>query len=42
MPFEERNACALDAVRPRTEQFHSALVVTAAHIRGVLASSGDA
>jgi len=41
MPFEERNACALDAVRPRIEQFHSSLVVTAEHIRGLLASSGN-
>ncbi len=41
MPFEERTACALDAVRPRIEQFHSSLVVTAEHIRGVLAGSGS-
>jgi len=41
MPFEERNACALDAVRPRIEQFHSALVVTAEHIGSLLASSGS-
>jgi hypothetical protein len=41
MPFEERNACALDAVRPRIEQFHSSLVVTAEHIRGLLAGSGS-
>lgn len=39
MPFEERKACALDAVRPRIEQFHSSLVVTAEHIRGLLAGS---
>ena len=41
MPFEERNVNALDAVRPRIEQFHSALVVTAEQIRGLLAGSGD-
>ena len=41
MRFEERNACALDAVRPRIEQFHSALVVTAEQTRALLGASGD-
>jgi len=41
MPFEERKAIALDAVRPRIEQFHSALTVTAEQVRGLLAGSGN-
>ena len=41
MPFEERKACALDAVRSRIEQFHSALTVTSDQVRGLLAGSGN-
>ena len=39
MPFEERQGIALDAVRARIEQFHSALTVTADQVRGLLAGS---
>ena len=41
MQFEEQKACALDAVRSRIDQFHSALTVTAEQVRGMLAGSGD-
>ncbi len=41
MQSEERRVCALDAVRPRIEQFHSALTVTAEQVRGLLAGSGN-
>jgi hypothetical protein len=40
MPFEERKSIALDAVRPRIEQFQSALTVTAEQVRGLLAGTG--
>jgi hypothetical protein len=42
MPFEERSANALDAVRPRIDQFKAALVVTADHIGGLLSGAGSA
>ncbi len=42
MASEQRKACALDAVRPRIELFHSALAVTANQVRGLLAGSGNA
>lgn len=41
MPSEERRAQALEAVRPRIEQFHAALTMTTNQVRGMLASSGD-
>ena len=41
MPSEERKALALEAVRSRIEQFHSALTVTANQVRGLLASSDN-
>jgi hypothetical protein len=41
MPFEERSASALDAVRPRVDQFKAALVVTADHISGLLSGAGS-
>ena len=41
MPSEERKALALEAVRPRIEQFHSALTVTANQVRGLLAGSDN-
>ena len=41
MPSEERRANALEAVRPRTEQFHAALTVTANQVRGLLAGSDN-
>ena len=41
MPFEERRAIALESVRPRIEQFHSALAITAEQVRGLLAGSND-
>jgi hypothetical protein len=41
MPSEERRANALEAVRPRIEQFQSALTITANQVRGLLASSDD-
>jgi hypothetical protein len=40
MPSEERMVCALDAVRSRIEQFHSALVVTSNQVSGLLAGTG--
>jgi len=41
MPSEERMVRALEAVRPRIEQFHSALIVTSDQVRGLLAGSGN-
>ena len=41
MPFEERRAIALESVRPRIEQFHSALAITAEQVRGLLAGSNN-
>jgi hypothetical protein len=41
MPSEERKALALAAVRPRIDQFRSALTVTANQVRGLLAGTGD-
>ena len=40
MPFEERKAAALDAVRSRIDQFHSSLIVTSDQVRGLLAGTG--
>jgi hypothetical protein len=39
MPSEERKAIALDAVRPRIDQFHASLTITAEQVRGMLAAS---
>ena len=41
MPSEERKAIALDAVRPRIEQFHAALTITAEQVRGLLSASNN-
>jgi hypothetical protein len=41
MPFEERRAIALESVRPRIEQFHSALAITTEQVRGLLAGSNN-
>ena len=41
MPSDERRAMALDAVRSRIEQFHSALTVTSNQVSALLAGSGD-
>ena len=41
MQFEERKACALDAVRPRIDQFHAALTLTAEQVRGMLSASNN-
>jgi hypothetical protein len=41
MPSEERKAIALDAVRPRIEQFHAALTITAEQVRGLLSASNS-
>jgi hypothetical protein len=41
MQFEEQKACALDAVRPRTDQFRAALTVTYEQVRGLLSGTGD-
>ncbi len=41
MPSDERREIALDAVRSRIEQFHSALTVTTDQVRGLLAGSGN-
>lgn len=40
MPSEQQMACALDAVRSRIEQFHSALIVTSNQVTSLLAGSG--
>jgi hypothetical protein len=40
MQFEEQKAVALEAVRPRIDQFHAALTVTAEQVRGMLSGSG--
>jgi hypothetical protein len=40
MPSEERKAIALEAVRPRIDQFNSALTVTAEQVRGILSGTG--
>ncbi len=42
MPSEERKGVALEAIRPRIEQFHSAVAKTAEQIRGLLGGTGDA
>jgi hypothetical protein len=39
MQFEEKKASALDAVRSRIDQFHDALIVTEAQVRGLLSGS---
>ncbi len=39
MPSEERMVRALESVRPRIDQFHSALIVTSDQVRGMLAGS---
>jgi len=41
MQYEEQKACALDAVRSRIDQFHSALTVTSEQVRGMLSGSGN-
>lgn len=41
MQFEEKNACALDAVRTRIDQFHAALTVTSGQVRGMLSASNN-
>lgn len=41
MPSEDRKAIALEAVRPRIEQFHAALTITAEQVRGMLAASNN-
>ncbi|MBT8070360.1 MAG: hypothetical protein KJO80_08000, partial [Gammaproteobacteria bacterium] len=41
MPSEERKAIALDAVRPRIEQFHAALTITSEQVRGLLSASNS-
>jgi hypothetical protein len=41
MPSDERKQIALEAIRPRIEQFHSALAVTADQVRGLLAGSNN-
>jgi len=39
MQFEEQKAVALEAVRSRIDQFHSALTVTSEQVRGLLSGS---
>ena len=39
MPSEERNAIALEAIRPRIDMFQAALTVTINQVRGLLAGS---
>ncbi len=41
MPSEDRTAIALEAIRPRTELFHSAVATTMEQIRGLLAGAGE-
>lgn len=41
MPSEARKANALEAVRPRIEQFHAALTVTTNQVRGLLGGAGS-
>ena len=41
MPFEERSALALQAIRPRIDMFHAALTVTANQVRGMLAATDN-
>ncbi|MEJ2255458.1 MAG: hypothetical protein P8X98_00375 [Woeseiaceae bacterium] len=41
MPFEERTALALEAIRPRKELFLSAIAATTEEIRGLLAGTGS-
>jgi hypothetical protein len=41
MPSEDRTNIALDAIRPRTELFHSAVATTMEQIRGLLAGTGE-
>ncbi len=41
MLSEDRIAIALEAIRPRAEQFHSAVATTMEQIRGLLAGTGE-
>lgn len=41
MQFEEKTACALNAVRSRIDQFHAALTVTTEQVRGLLSGSSN-
>lgn len=41
MPSEDRTAIALEAIRPRTELFHSAVATTMEQVRGLLAGTGE-
>lgn len=41
MQFEEKTACALNAVRSRIDQFHAALTITSEQVRGLLSGSTD-
>jgi hypothetical protein len=41
MQSEEQKACALNAVRSRIDQFHAALTITYAQVRGLLTGTGD-
>ena len=41
MPSEDRTHTALEAIRPRLEQFLSALAVTSEEVRGLLSGSGE-
>lgn len=41
MQFEEKKACALNAVRSRIDQFHASLTVTAEQVRGLLSGSSS-
>ena len=40
MPSDERKAIALDAIRPRTELFHTAVATTTEQVRGLLTGTG--
>ncbi|MBT8053807.1 MAG: hypothetical protein HKN57_08355 [Xanthomonadales bacterium] len=41
MPSEDRTAIALEAIRPRTELYHSAVATTLEQVSGLLAGTGE-
>lgn len=41
MPSEDRTTIALEAIRPRTELFHSAVATTTEEVRALLAGAGE-
>jgi hypothetical protein len=41
MPFNEKTAIALEAIRPRKERFLSAIAATTEEVRGLLSGTGE-